>query len=110
MQLRFSSFIVFFFLPLSITVKLYHSLKARAFSGITSGIRLVNGTPGRGEKLGRGGWSCFHTGSVLLLPGKGEKATETGAIRRGGATATGATQRVGATTAEVVVLEEEMAL
>ena len=37
-------------------------------------------------------------------------ATETGAIRRGGATATEATRRVGVTTAEVVVLEEEMAL
>ena len=37
-------------------------------------------------------------------------ATETGASRRGGATATGVTQRVGATTAEAMVLEEEMAL
>ena len=37
-------------------------------------------------------------------------ATKTGAIRCGGATVTGVTQRVGATTAEVMVLEEEMAL
>ena len=84
------------------------SLGEGGWSCFHTGLVLL--LPGKGEKLGRGGWSCFHTGSVLFLPGKGEKATETGAIRRGGATATGVTQRVGATTAEVMVLEEEMAL
>ena len=37
-------------------------------------------------------------------------ATETGAIRRGGATATAGNRCVGVTTAEVVVMDKEMAL